>query len=173
MRARGDRPLCVLDIALPRDVDPAVAELDNVFLYDLDDLRAVTAAAIERRRQDLPGAESIIAAEVATYWEWLAGLAAVPVLRAFRGQADRLREDELRQLLRKLPELPEEQRALVEHFSRALMNKFLHEPSVRLRSAAANGRGLAVVDALRYLFALDPSDANADAAPRPTPDPDR
>ena len=81
---RRDRPLCILDIAVPRDVEPNVGTLDNVFLYDLDDLRAV-----------------------------------------------------------------------VEQLSRSLMNKFLHEPTVRLRAAAANGRGLGIVDAVRYLFGLD------------------
>jgi glutamyl-tRNA reductase len=166
LRERGDRPLCILDIALPRDVDPAVGSLGNVFLYDLDDLRTVAASSIERRREELPAVEDIIAPEVEKYWEWLAGLAAVPVLRTFRTEMDRLREAELADAMRKLEHLPPRDREAIEHFSRALMNKFLHEPSVRLRAAAANGRGLGVVDALRYLFDLRASDsANADAAP--------
>src|SRR5664279_3538019 len=81
LKARGDRPLCILDIAVPRDVDPAVGQLSNVFLYDLDDLRTVATSNIERRKEELPAAESVIAPEVEKYWEWLAGLAAVPVLR--------------------------------------------------------------------------------------------
>ncbi|HEX6535085.1 MAG TPA: glutamyl-tRNA reductase [Gemmatimonadaceae bacterium] len=163
-RLRGDRPLCILDIALPRDVEPAVGALDNVYLYDLDDLQAVVATNLERRREELPSAEAVIEAEVEVYWNWLAGLAAVPVLRTFRSQMDRVREDELSRALRRLGHLSPDDRQAVEHFSRALMNKFLHEPSVRLRAASANGHGLAIVDALRYLFALEPEGAHDDAA---------
>jgi glutamyl-tRNA reductase len=159
LKQRGDRPLCILDIAVPRDVDPAVGALSNVFLYDIDDLRTVATANIERRRDELPAAEEVIAPEVEKYWEWLAGLAAVPVLRTFRTEMDRLREAELADAMRKLDHLSPRDREAIEHFSRALMNKFLHEPSVRLRAAAANGRGLGVVDALRYLFDLRGTDA--------------
>src|SRR6185503_12469478 len=159
--ARGQRPLCVLDIALPRDVEPAVGELSNVFLYNLDDLQAVVSANLQRRRGELPTAEELIAGEVGKYWDWLAGLSAVPVLRAMRDRMEELRRRELADALRKLDSLPPEQRAVVEELSRTLMNKFLHEPSVRLRAAAANGRGLGVVDAARYLFALEPESVTA------------
>jgi glutamyl-tRNA reductase len=152
---RPDRPLCILDIALPRDVEAAVGSLDNVFLYDLDDLRAVVTSNVERRRTELPGAEDLIGGEVARYWEWLAGLSAVPVLTRFRGEMERVREREVTDALRRLEHLAASDRAIVEQLSRALMNKFLHEPSVRLRAAAANGRGLGAVDAVRYLFGLD------------------
>ncbi len=155
IEARGDRPLCILDIALPRDVEAAVGELDNVFLYDLDDLKAAAAANIERREEDVPAARRVIAEEVAKYWDWIAGLAAVPVVRDFREEMDRLRAAELATTMRRLGPLSPQQAEAIEHFSKSLMNKFLHEPSVRLRAAAANGRGLGVVDAARYLFALD------------------
>jgi glutamyl-tRNA reductase len=164
--ARGDRPLCVLDIALPRDVEAAVGDLDNVFLYDLDDLRAAAAANLERREEDIPAAQRIIAQEAQKYWDWVAGLAAVPVVRSFREEMDKVRSAELAAALRRIGPLSAEQTEAVEHFSRALMNKFLHEPSVRLKAAAANGRGLAVVDAARYLFALeDKSPAETSAKP--------
>ena len=165
---RGDHPLCILDIALPRDVEPAVGKLGNVFLYDLDDLRAVVASNLDRRRADLPTAEQVIATEVEKYWEWVAGLAAVPVLTAFRSEMERLRERELESALRRMGEMEPAQREAVERFSRALMNKFLHEPSVRLRAAAANGRGLGIVDAVRYLFALDEGPAIPPRDPTPS-----
>jgi glutamyl-tRNA reductase len=167
---RGDRPLCILDIAVPRDVDPAVAEMDNVFLYDLDDLRSVVSASVERRHRELPAAEQVIAGEVEKYWQWVAGLAAVPVVTQFRDEMNRVRERELAAAMRRLGDLTPEQRAAVEHFSQSLMNKFLHEPTVRLRAAAANGRGLGVVDAARYLFALDERRSADDAATPPTED---
>jgi glutamyl-tRNA reductase len=154
LAARGDRPLCILDIALPRDVDASVGRLDNVFLYDLDDVRAVADSNIERRREELPSAEQVIDEEVEAYWRWRTGLVAVPVLKAFRDRMDHLREEEVAHLMRHLAHLSPSDRAAVEHFSRALMNKMLHEPTVRLRAAAANGQGLGIVDALRYLFGL-------------------
>jgi glutamyl-tRNA reductase len=155
IEARGDRPLCILDIALPRDVEAAVGEIDNVFLYDLDDLRAAAEANLEQRAEDVPAARQILADEVQKYWDWVAGLAAVPVVREFRDEMDRLRTAELAAALRRLGPLSPEQAEAIEQFSRSLMNKFLHEPSVRLKAAAANGRGLGVVDAARYLFALE------------------
>ena len=158
IRARGDRPLCILDIALPRDVEADVGKLDNVFLYDLDDLRAAAAANLERREEDIPAAKAIIAEEVSKYWDWVAGLAAVPVVREFRDEMERVRTAELAAALKRLGPVSDEQRETIEHFSRSLMNKFLHEPSVRLKAAAANGRGLGVVDAARYLFALGERD---------------
>ena len=155
LERRRDRPLCILDIAVPRDVDPAVRALSNVFLYDIDDLHAVVAANIERRRDELPTAEQLIAGEVDRYWEWLAGLQAVPVLTDVRAAAERMREREVAQLLRRMGHLDAADRDAIEQLSRSLMNKFLHEPSVRLRAAAANGRGLGIVDAARYLFGVD------------------
>lgn len=153
--ARGHRPLCILDIALPRDVESAVGELDDVFLYNLDDLRAAAAANLERREEDLPAARQIIGDEVQRYWDWVAGLATVPVVRALRDEMDRVRSAELTAAMRRIGPISAEQAEAIEHFSRSLMNKFLHEPTVRLRAAAANGRGLGVVDAARYLFALE------------------
>lgn len=153
--ARGDRPLCVLDIALPRDVDPTVGELDNVFLYNLDDLQAVIAASLENRRANLPSAEQLISGETERYWDWVAGLAAVPVVTDLRSQMEQLRAREVSEAMKKLAHLSPEDRDAIEQLSRSMMNKFLHEPSVRLKSAAANGRGLGVVDAARYLFGLE------------------
>ena len=153
--ARGDDPLCILDIALPRDVDAAVGTLDNVFLYDLDDLQSVVSANLEKRKQELPTAEELIRGETERFWQWVAGLAAVPVVTQVRAEMERMRERELAQALKRLGDLTPEQRSVVEQLSKQLLNKFLHEPSVRLRAAAGNGRGLAVVDAARYLFALE------------------
>ena len=170
---RGDRPLCILDIALPRDVDLAVRRLENVFLYDLDDLQAVVAANVERRHREMPSAEHLINGEVDRYWDWLAGLAAVPTLTQMRTRMESMREREVAEALRRLDHLAPAERAVVEELSRSLMNKFLHEPTVRLRAAAANGRGLGVVDTVRYLFGLersaDPRDerASSDSASEP------
>jgi glutamyl-tRNA reductase len=154
LRQRGDRPLCIIDIAVPRDVEPEVRRLDNVFLYDMDDLRSVVSANLERRRAEIPAAERIVQEEVDRFWTWLSGLAAVPTLTEFRGAMDRLREQELASAMRKLGHLTPEQRQAFDQFSRALMNKFLHEPSLKLREAASQNGELGTVDAVRYLFGL-------------------
>jgi glutamyl-tRNA reductase len=173
LAVRGDRPLCILDIALPRDVDLAVRRLENVFLYDLDDLQAVVASNVERRHREMPSAEHLIDGEVDRYWDWLAGLAAVPTLTQMRTRMESMREREVSEALRRLDHLAPAERAVVEELSRSLMNKFLHEPTVRLRAAAANGRGLGVVDTVRYLFGLERSGesreerANSDPASEP------
>jgi glutamyl-tRNA reductase len=159
LASRGDRPLCILDIALPRDVDPAVGKLSNVFLYNLDDLQAVVATNLERRHAELPTAEQLIEHEVVKYWDWVAGLAAVPVLTAMRDRMEEVRSKEVADAMRRLQHLPPAERAVVEELSKSLMNKFLHEPTVRLRAAASNGRGLGVVDTVRYLFGLEPRGA--------------
>ncbi|HEY6220452.1 MAG TPA: glutamyl-tRNA reductase [Gemmatimonadaceae bacterium] len=156
LAARGDRPLCILDIALPRDVDSAVGDLDNVFLYNIDDLQTVIAGNLERRRAELPTAEELIAAETERYWDWLSGLEAVPVLTQFRTDMEAIRSREFEEAMRRLKHLSPDDRAAVEHLTFSMMNKFLHEPSVRLKAAAANGRGLGIIDAARYLFGLRP-----------------
>jgi glutamyl-tRNA reductase len=166
LAARGDQPLCILDIALPRDVDPAVGDLANVFLYNLDDLQAVVSANLERRRSELPTAEELIGGEVAKYWDWVAGLAAVPVLTEMRERMDAVRAQEVEHALRRLRHLSDADRAAVEELSKSLMNKFLHSPTVKLRAAAANGRGLGIVDAVRYLFGLESRTTPESESPR-------
>ena len=165
LKSRGDRPLCILDIALPRDVHPTVGELSNVFLYNLDDLQSVVSANLERRRAEVPTAEQLIATEAAKYWDWVVGLVAVPVLTEMRARMEAMRAQELADTLRRLQHLSAAERVTVEEFSKTLMNKFLHAPTVRLRAAAANGRGLGVVDTVRYLFDLaHPPDSSPDTA---------
>jgi glutamyl-tRNA reductase len=155
MHGRGGSPLCILDIALPRNVATEVGALENVFLYDLDDLQAAAASAVERRREDLPAADAIIVEEAERYWQWFAGLEAVPVLTLVREEIERLRRSELEVAHRRFGPLSDAQRETLDQFSTSLMNKFLHAPTVRLREAAGNGRGLGIVDAARYLFGVE------------------
>lgn len=151
-----ERPLFILDIALPRDVEAAVGEVDNVFLYDIDDLQQIVGASLERRKKEVPAAEEIIAAEVEAFLSWYASLDVVPLIRALRDQGEAVRREEVEKALRRLSHLPEEDREHVERLTRQLLNKLLHGPTSRLRDAAGNGRGAQVVDAARYLFEIEP-----------------
>jgi len=155
IRRRGGRPLCLLDLAVPRDVEPAVAQLENVFLYDIDDLQAVAAQAAAQRRGEIPAAERIVSEEVDRFWGWYDGLGVVPVIRAFRDRLDDLRRAELERALRRLGHLSPEDRAQVDQFSQALLNKFLHEPTVVLKRAARVGHGYGLLEALKKLFGLE------------------
>ena len=152
---RAGRPLCILDLAVPRDVDPAVAQLDNVFLYDVDDLQSVAAHAALRRRNEVPAAERIVEEETETFWAWYGGLAVVPTIKEFRERLDQVRAAELERAMKRLGHLPPEDRAQVEQFSRSLLNKFLHQPTIALKEAAEAGRGYGLLDAVRKLFGLN------------------
>jgi glutamyl-tRNA reductase len=149
-------PLLIIDIALPRDVEPAVGELNNVFLYDIDDLKQIVEDNLERRQGEVAAADRILTLAVEDYWSWLSSLEVVPVIRALRGHVEALRQAEVERMLRKLPQLGPEEREAVELLTRQLLNKVLHQPTVRLREAAAGEHGVAVLEAARYLFDLEP-----------------
>src|SRR5207302_9253874 len=155
LRRRGCRPLCLLDRAVQRDVEPAVAQLENVFLYDIDDLQTVAAQATAQRRGENPAAERIVSEEVDRFWDWYDGLGVVPVIRAFRDRLDDLRRAGLERARRRLAELSPEDRAQVDQFSQALLNKFLPEPTVVLKRAARVGHGYGLLEALKKLFGLE------------------
>ena len=155
---RGGRPLCILDLAVPRDVEPAVGQLENVFLYDIDDLQAVAAHSAADRHQEVPAAERIVTDEVDRFWAWYGGLAAVPVLKEFRGRLDDMRAAELERALKRLAHLSPADRAQVEQFSHALLNKFLHHPTIALKQATQAGRGYGLLESLKKLFGLERHD---------------
>ena len=152
---RGGRPLCILDLAVPRDVEPAVGQLEQVFLYHIDDLQAVAAQAAEGRRAEVPAAERIVDEEVEHFFGWYDSLKVVPVIKEFRDRMDALRAAELDRALRQLDHLTPADRARVEQLTHALLNKFLHHPTVALKAAAGAGRAYALLDALRRLFGLE------------------
>jgi glutamyl-tRNA reductase len=151
-------PLLILDIALPRDVEPAVATLPNVFLYDIDDLAQVVEGTLQRRRSEIAVVEQIIRGGIDEFWAWYRGRNVVPLIRELRGRAEEVRELETARVLRSLQHLSEGDRAAIEGLTRQLLNKMLHAPTTRLREAAAEGREGDVADAARYLFGLPAHD---------------
>jgi glutamyl-tRNA reductase len=153
------RPLCIIDIAVPRDVEPAVGDEPNVFLYNVDDLRQIVGANLDRRAAEVPQAEAIIARGVEEFWAWYSSLEVVPTIRDLRSRTEQLRQEETERLLRRLAHLSPEDQQAIDALTRSVLNKVLHAPTVRLREAAGNGRGTAVLDTVRYLFQLDTSSA--------------
>ncbi|CAN5740843.1 glutamyl-tRNA reductase [soil metagenome] len=156
-QAVADRrsPLLILDIALPRDVEPAVGELDNVFLYDIDDLSQIIEGTLERRRSEIALAEQIVQDGLSEFRAWYRGRDVVPLIRELRGRAEEVRAAETARALRALRHLGAADQAVVENLTRQLMNKVLHSPTARLRDAAADGRSDDMTHAARYLFGLD------------------
>jgi glutamyl-tRNA reductase len=153
---RGPRDaVLIADLALPRDVEPEVGTVENIFLYNLDDLHQVIEGTLDRRRAELPRAENIIHEGVADFWRWYRGREVVPMIRELRERAELLRAHELDRTLQSLAHLSEQDRAAVDALTRQLLAKWLHQPTVRLREAAANGSAEEILDAARYLFELD------------------
>jgi glutamyl-tRNA reductase len=149
--ARRHRPLFFIDIAVPRDVDPAVQELDGCFLYDIDDLEAVVAETLAGRRAEAIRAEELVAEEARRFREWQASLDVVPAIASLRARAEEIRSAELA----KLGALSDRERRTLESVTAQILNKLLHLPTVRMKQAAAAAEGATYADAVRHLFGLE------------------
>jgi glutamyl-tRNA reductase len=154
LRARRSRPLFLIDIGVPRNVDPGVNELDNAYLYDIDDLQDVAAANEQERRRESLAGERIVLEEQERFAGWLVALQAVPTIKHLRARAEQIRTSELARAARRLG-LDDDQHAGVEALTRAIVNKLLHPPLARLGAQTDREEGLAVLEEARALFALD------------------
>jgi glutamyl-tRNA reductase len=163
MQRRRNRPMFFIDIALPRDVDPAMGKLDGIFVYDIDDLQQVTAAHIAERSREALDAESLIAGEVERFHERRRTVNAAPAIVALQRQAEEIRQAELRRVQARLSSLNAEQAAAVEALTRGLVNKFLHPPMQSLKQAAREGDA-ARMEALCESWLL-PAEADREASP--------
>lgn len=153
LKLRKHKPIFMVDIAVPRDIEPEVGELEDVYLYSVDDLHEVVAENLKSRQGAAQAAEDMVAAGVGEFMGRLRGLAAVDVLRAYRQQAERLRDDELQKAQRALANGATAEQALA-LLARGLTNKLLHAPSVQLKKFSAEGRVEALATA-QELFALN------------------
>ncbi len=151
MAQRANRPLLIVDVAVPRDVDPAAGELDGVTLLDMDDLRAFADRGLRERRAELDRVRTIIDDELNRYLDYSSAREAAPLISAFRTRAEILRKEELD---RHASGLSPAERQAVEAATRGLVGKLLHEPTVRLKDAAGSPRGDRLAEALRDLFDL-------------------
>jgi glutamyl-tRNA reductase len=156
MEQRAGRSLLLIDIALPRDVDPTVAALPGVYLYNLDDLQESVSEGVRLRLQEVEHVQAIVAEEASAFDRWLRSLSVVGTISDLRQQVDSLRQQELQRTMRQLsPSLSERELAAVQELTTRLVNKLLHTPMLRLKDAAAAGQGHVYAEALRYLFALE------------------
>lgn len=154
---RKRRPLVIIDIAVPRDVEPDVADVPGVHLFDIDDLEENLDEALAARQQEIPRVEAIIAEEIEALEAEIRALTIKPVIVDLRQKAEAIRQRELERTLRFLgDEVDEEVLKHVQHLSRSLVNKLLHEPTTRLREKATNGQATEYEAAVRDLFDLNP-----------------
>lgn len=148
---RRTKPLLLVDLAVPRDIDPAVGELDGCYLYDIDDLEAVVQATLAGRRSEAGRAEAIVAAESERFRAWQASLDVVPAIASLRARVEDIRERELDRVRGKLSDT---ERSVVESVTARIVDKLLHVPTVRLKQAAAGADGTHYAETVRDLFGL-------------------
>jgi glutamyl-tRNA reductase len=154
LRSRRGRRLLLVDLAVPRDLDPAIGELDGCYLYDIDDLEQIVVETLSLRRREAERAETIVAAEVERFHEWHASLDVVPAIASLRARAEEIREAELQKAESLLGRLDESQRRAVEVVTAQIVNKLLHLPTVRMKQAAAAADGVLYAETVRHLFGL-------------------
>jgi len=154
LAGRRGRPLFIIDIAVPRDVEPSVNTLDGVYLYDIDDLQQVVDANLEERKRAAEDARHRIDEEVATFERWMQSLEVTPTIVSLRRSFQEVGEKEIERHRRRLAGLSEDQQHAVEELTRGVVNKLLHAPLRHLKEAASAGRANAVAKTYREIFAL-------------------
>jgi glutamyl-tRNA reductase len=157
---RKGRPLFVIDLAVPRDVDPDVAALDDCYLYDIDDLEAVVSESMSGRWREAERAESITEQEAKRFRDWQSSRDVVPAIASLRERAETIRSGELAKAESRLEGLSESERRTVESVTTQIVNKLLHVPIVRMKEAAAT-EGTGYVEVARHLFGLAEEDGAA------------
>jgi glutamyl-tRNA reductase len=152
MERRNGAPLLIVDVAVPRDVDPGAGQVPGVTLHDVDDLHELTEAALDERRREVGTVREIIGEELERFQTDRAAREVAPLVTELRARAESIRQGELARFRSKLDALPADARAAVEALTQGIVNKMLHEPTVRLKDAAGTARGELYSDALGTLF---------------------
>ena len=163
MKRRRGRPVFFIDIAVPRDLDPGINDLEGCYLYDIDDLERVVAESVAGRREEAVRAEAIVSEEADGFRAWQLSLDVVPAIASLRARAESIRRAELERAEGRLASLSPSQRRAVEALTSQIVAKLLHQPTVRMKEAAAAADGVLYADAVRHLFGLGDDDPARDA----------
>jgi len=154
MVRRRHRPMFFIDIAVPRDIEPSVNDIDNAYLYNVDDLQSVVDGNIKERRKEAEKAEKIVEEEVGTFEKWIASLQVVPTIVQLRQSVDLMRAAELEKSLGKLSHLPEKDREQVALLTQSIVNKILHSPLTVLKESSRTPEAGVYLEVTRKLFHL-------------------
>ncbi len=165
IRQRRNKPMFFIDIAVPRDIDPRVNNVSNVYLYDVDDLQGVVQANLKERQKEAKKAEAIIDQEIVQFHRWLDGLEVVPTIVSLRNKLEAVRQAELEKTFSSLKHLGDRERKSIEALTAAIINKVLHQPITILKQAQNNSAGNHYIDALRVLFDLEKPQAALEQMP--------
>jgi glutamyl-tRNA reductase len=163
MSRRKSRPLFMIDIAVPRDLDPAIASVENVFLYDIDDLEGIVESNLEQRRQEAVKIEAFIAEELEAFRQWYKTLGVVPLIRALQDKAAAIHEETMESLSNKLPDLNERELKVIRKLTKSIVNQMMHDPILRLKELAGEKRAEDAMEMFVKLFALEDALAEAKA----------
>ncbi|WP_226000660.1 glutamyl-tRNA reductase [Paenibacillus sp. BJ-4] len=155
MKRRQSRPLFMIDIAVPRDLEPAIGELSNVFLYDIDDLEGIVESNLEMRRTEATKIEHMIEGELSEFYQWLKTMGVRPVIRALQEKAESVHQDTLESLFNKLPELDERQRKVISRLTKSMLNQMMHDPINRVKELAVQKQGNEALEMFSHIFALE------------------
>ncbi len=155
VRARWNQPIFLIDVSVPRNIDPDVRQVDNAFLFDIDDLESHIEQNREERRLEATRAESLVKDEVGVILKWLQSLQATPTIIALRKRADALKQAELQKAFSRLGTLTSQQQEAVQGLAAAIVNKLLHGPLVVLKSEAQTSNGLVYIEAVRRFYDLE------------------
>jgi len=172
LKRRKNRPMFLIDIAVPRDIDPKVNDISNTYLYDVDDLQGVVQANLKERQKEAGKAEAIVEQEIGQFHLWLGNLEVKPTVIALRRKLDEIRQQELEKTFGNLKDLTGKQRKSIEAMAGAIINKILHKPTAILKNSQNDMSGEDYVDAIRTLFDL-PAPSNDDQEIKPLDDPDQ
>ncbi len=151
---RRNKPIFMIDIAVPRDLDPEINKIDNVYLYDIDNLQAVIETNIEGRKKEAEKADDIVIQEVRTFEKWLASLTVTPMIVLLRERMEQIRQEELHRTLPRLNGISEKEKKSIESMSMAIINKVLHGPMKALKSCHPEEKGT-LMQVLREIFQLE------------------
>jgi glutamyl-tRNA reductase len=157
MRARRNRPLFFIDIAVPRDIDPEINRINNVYVYDIDDLKSAIQENIEERKQEALRGERIVDAAVIQFRRWFQSLDVVPTIVDLRNKMEGIRQKELKKTFSALSSASEKDRAAIDRLTAALVKKILHDPTVFLKESGHKDEKSVHIDITRRLFSLDDS----------------
>jgi glutamyl-tRNA reductase len=155
IRARKNRPMFFIDIAVPRDIDPKINEIANVYVYDIDDLQGIVETNKEERNKEVVRAQRIIDEEVDSFAKWQSSLDAVPTILALRGQVEEIRQREVAKTFALMKKSSDEERKRIEALTVSMVNKILHHPITLLRRQEERGEGKLYTAMVRKVFHLD------------------
>jgi glutamyl-tRNA reductase len=159
MASRRNRPLYLIDIAVPRDLDPAIDEVENAYLYDIDDLEGIVQSNLAQRQQEVKKIDALIAFELDAFRRWYKSLNVVPLISALQEKSLAIHEQTMNSLLNKLPDLDEHEIKVIRKLTRSIVNQMMQDPIKQIKEMAGERHGQEAMETFAQLFGLDQAES--------------